>query len=184
MRYLHRIHRIPFLIWYSKHELTHILIGLVFAWFLRELWMELSPRYIFLSIIGSLIIDADHLLYLFVYARHEWYSVEARKILRQGQIGTLLRFWRDNHKQNTGLLSHNIYFLIFFFCVSAASFYFDWKGAVVFFGAIVLHLLFDIFDDLWVLGKINENWKHLTRSQRLEQQNNADTNYSNNPDPA
>lgn len=47
--------------------------------------------------------------------------------------------------------------------LSAVSFHFDSKTGVVIFGSIVLHLLFDIFDDLWVLGHLNQNWKRLRR---------------------
>lgn len=160
---MRRITRVPYYIWYSKHEFTHILMGLLFAWFLREAWGEFSIRYVFIAIIGSLIIDIDHLLYCFIYGGHEQYAVEARKFLRQGQIGTMLRFWGDNHKHNIGLASHNIYVLGFLLSLSLVSWHFDWKVSVIFFGANVLHLCFDVVDDFWVLGKLNENWKHLRR---------------------
>ncbi len=162
---LSRIKRVPFWIWYSRHELTHVLIGLTFAWFLREVWGEFSTRHVFWAVIGSVVLDADHLLYFFLYGRHEWYARESRRILRRGQIGTLINFWKNNHKQNTGLASHNIYFLAFFAGISFICAYFDLKSSLVFFGAIVLHMVFDMFDDLWALGRLNENWKRLRRKK-------------------
>lgn len=140
-------------------------MGLVYAWFLRELWNEFSLWYGFLAIIGSLAIDLDHAFYMFFYGRHEPYAQEARKILKAGQIGTFFRFMRDNHKHNTSLASHNIYFIAFFTIVSILAAQFDLKSAVAFFGAIVLHLIFDICDDIWVLGYLNENWKRLRRKK-------------------
>ncbi len=168
MRHLHKIKRVPFIVWYSKHELTHILLGLVYAWFLRELWNQFSWHYLWLSIFGSLVIDADHLAYAFTYGRHDIYSVEVRRILKQGQIGTLFKFWRDNHKHNTGLATHNMYILGFCLILGLISLFFDWKVRTVLFGAIVLHLLFDIIDDLWVLGRVNDNWKHLRHKKTTQ----------------
>lgn len=155
----------PYLMWYSRHHMIHILIGLVYAWILREWWNEFSFRYIVLALIGSEIIDMDHVIYMFFYGRHEAYAIQARNFLRQGQLGTLVKFLADNHKHNTSLASHNIYFLAAFFILAVVSFQFDWNASVVFFGAIVLHLLYDIFDDFWALGYMNENWKRLRRKK-------------------
>ena len=165
MHHFYKIKRVPFVIWYSKHEITHLLIGLVFAWILREVWGVFSFYYVFLAAVGSLVIDVDHLLSFFTYGRKDWYAQEVRRILRQGQIGTLLRFWRDNHKHNTGLASHNVYVLAGFLVLAAVSTQFDWKASVIFFGAIFLHLVFDMFDDYWALGHLNDNWKHLRRNK-------------------
>lgn len=161
--YLSKIKRVPFVIWYTKHELTHVLIGLVYAWILREVWGEFSLYYGLLSVIGSLIIDLDHFLYFYVYGRHEPYSIEVRRFLRSGQIGTVFKYWRDNHKENTGLATHNVYFIGFFILWCFVASYFDWKASIAFFGAIGLHLIFDLGDDLWVKGYLNDNWKHLRR---------------------
>lgn len=166
MHHLHRIKRVPYVLWYGKHELTHVLIGLLFAWFLRELWNEFSLKYGLFTIIGSLIIDLDHGFYLFFYGKHDQYALEAKKFLRQGQIGTLFKYFQDNHKNNTSLATHNIYFIGFFALISIGAFWLDMRSSLAFFGAVVLHLLYDVLDDLWVKGYINENWKHLRRRKR------------------
>lgn len=146
-----------------KHTFTHILIGLVYAWILREWWQEFSFRYIYLAAVGSVVPDIDHFLYFFVYGRREWYAVEVKRLLKQGQVRTLAFFLANNHKYNTGLATHNVYFLGFFILLSLLSFQHDWKTGVVFFGVFVLHLLFDVVDDIWVLGHVNESWKRLRR---------------------
>lgn len=164
MRYVRRIKTIGIdFITCGKHIFTHILIGLVYAWFLREWWQELSIPYTVLAAFGSVMIDLDHVIYFFTYGRKEWYAQEVRKLLKQGQLRSLMYFLKTNHKYNAGLATHNIYFLAGFFLLSLVSFQFDWKSGVVIFGAIVLHLLLDILDDLWVLGYLNPNWKRLRR---------------------
>lgn len=163
-----KVKRVPYIIWYSKHELTHVLMGLAYAWFLRELWGDFSSYYVFLAVFGSLAIDLDHLFFFFTYGRNEPYAREVQKILKQGQFTYLIRYWRDNHKNNTGLASHNVYVLGFFLIFTLVSFGFDWKARVIFFGAVVLHLLFDILDDVWALGYINENWRHLRRKKTTD----------------
>lgn len=147
----------------GKHTFTHLLLGLLYAWFLREVWQELSAWYIFLAALASVLPDVDHFIYFFTYGRREWYAIEVRKLMRQGQIRTMLYFMKHNHKYNTGLATHNLYFLGLFFLLSFISFQFDSKTGVVIFGAIVLHLLFDLIDDLWILGHLNENWKRIRR---------------------
>lgn len=145
----------------------------MFAWFLRELWQQFEPRYIVLAAFGSVIIDIDHFLYYFTYGRHEDYAREARKILRAGQIGTYIKYCTNNHKNNTSLLTHNVYVMGFFVLMAFISFWFDWKARVVIFGAIVLHFVVDLVDDLWVLGHINDNWKRLRRKREALQRSEA-----------
>ncbi len=161
MGYIRRIRSLGFYLWHMNHMLTHMLIGMVYAWILREVWQQISTQYIILAAFGSVVIDIDHLLYFFTYGRHEWYAFEVRKLLRQGQLRTLWLFWKYNHKSNTGLATHNVYFVGFFIFLSLLSFQHDWKTGVVLFGAIVLHLIYDMFDDVMMLGHLNKSWKSI-----------------------
>ena len=148
------------IIWLCRHYFGHFLVGLTYAWILREVWAQLSVKYIFWSLVGSTWIDLDHFLYAVSYGRHDWYGRQFRQFLKQGQIRQWIAFVSNKHKHLTGLMTHNIYFIVFFILFSVASFYFDWKLGVVLFGAKVLHLVFDLVEDLIVLGYLNENWKH------------------------
>lgn len=168
MRYFSKIKRVPYLLWYSRHMLVHILIGMIYAWFLRELWGNFSFKNIIVAVIGSVIIDVDHFIYYFTYGRNEQYAQEVRKFLKQGLIGTYIRYCSANHKRNTSLLTHNVFILLFFIFLSGISFYYDWYARIVFFGAIVLHLIYDVVDDLWTLGYVNENWKRLRLKKRIK----------------
>lgn len=166
MRYFRRIGSVGWFVWQARHEFTHVLIGLMYAWFLREWWQELNFSYILLAAAGSVLIDVDHLLYWFLYGKNDWLAKEVRRLIRQGQLRNVWLLIKYNHKYNTGLATHNIYFIGFFFLLSITSFQFDWKTGVVLFGATVLHLLFDVTDDLWVLGHVNDNWKRLKRKKQ------------------
>lgn len=147
----------------SKHMLTHVVIGLLYAWFLRLFWVDLSTKYMVMAVVGSVLIDFDHVAYFFTYGRREWYATQARKLMKLGQFKNLCYFLKEGHKHNTGLATHNVYYLGFFLVLSIISFQYDWVAGVVLFGSIVLHFLFDIADDLWVLGHLNDNWKRLRR---------------------
>lgn len=168
MRYVKKIGSLGFYIWHTRHHFAHVAIGLGFAWFLREWWNEFSPRYLTLALVGSVLIDFDHFLYIFVYGRHEWYAKEVKKFLRAGQLRDVWAFLSKNHKYNTSLATHNVYFIGFFILLSFVCSRFDWKAGIVLFGATVLHLLFDVLDDLWALGYVNPNWKRLKRIKNDE----------------
>ncbi len=45
----------------------------------------------------------------------------------------------------------------------------DWEVGVILFGAMILHYLFDIFDDFVQLGAVNTNWKRWGRKKSSHQ---------------
>ena len=149
--------------WYLKHETTHVLIGVAFAWLLREIWGEFDSKQLYLSIVGSLIPDLDHFVFFFFYGRHDPYSLEVKRFLRQGNISSLATLLAEGHKENTNLWSHNVYVIGFLLLGIVLSYQLDWKVAVVLLGSMILHFVFDILDDLVVLGSVNPNWKRWGR---------------------
>lgn len=163
MRYIWPVKTVSRLIWYSKHESTHVLVGLVYAWFLRESWGSFSTSQIFWAALGSLLPDLDHLIYFFFYGRSDAYSLQVKQFLRQGQLVNLFRFVAKGHKYNTDLWSHNVYIVSLLFLGVSASSLFDWQLGMILFGSMVLHLLFDIVDDLIFLGYLNTNWRRWGR---------------------
>jgi len=153
-----RVRGLGFIFWHSRHELYHVLIGLVWAWFLREWWNEFNGKWIFLSIIGSLLPDADHILYFLTYGRRTHYTKQIRNFLKSGQWRKLTVFIEIGHKHNTNLSLHNIYIVMILLIGSIISLFFDWRSGVVFMGAMVCHYIFDILDDIFQLGALNPNW--------------------------
>lgn len=158
-----RIRGIGFILWHARHEFYHILLGLLWAWFLRERWNEFNPRWIWWSLIASLLPDADHLLYFIVYGRRDWYSRTVRSFLKTGEWRNLVVFIENGHKRQTRLASHNFYVMGFLFLCALASSFVEWQLGVILFGAMFIHYLFDIVDDLLMLGYVNENWKRWGR---------------------
>ncbi len=154
------------MVWYSKHEFTHVLIGLVYAWYLREIWGEFSVRQIYWSVFGSLLPDVDHLIFFFFYGRSDPYSLQVKKFLHEGNFGRLISFVSLSHKKNTNLWSHNVYIVTVLFLGALFSFQFDWKVGIILFGSMFLHFVFDIVDDILLLGGLNPNWKRWGRNRK------------------
>lgn len=147
------------MLWHARHMGYHILLGLVWAWIMREVWAQFNPKWFLTSIIGSLIPDLDHLNYFFGYGKRDSYTQTIWEMLKKRQWRALAVFVSTGHKYNTSLSYHNYYFTGFLVLVAIVAGYFDWQAGVVFFGAMVGHYLFDIFDDFVQLGEINPNWR-------------------------
>lgn len=162
-RSVRRIKGLGFILWHTRHEFYHILLGLVWAWVLREWWHEFSVRWIWWSIAGSLLPDVDHILYSFLYGRKDMYAREIKSLLFSRQWRDLTTFVETGHKSNTSLATHNIFFVLLLFTLAAISSFVEWRLGVILFGAMVIHYLFDIVDDILLLGKPNPNWKRIRR---------------------
>ncbi len=158
-----RVKGLGFIAWHGRHYLYHLLIGLVWAWFLRERWNEFNTRYITFSLLGSILPDIDHILYFLYYGKRETYSKSVIGFIKTHQWRNLTLFLKNGHKYNTNLSYHNIYAVGFFIALSCISSFFEWRVGIVLFGAMILHYLFDILDDFLVLGYINSNWKRWGR---------------------
>lgn len=157
---------IGFIAWNGRHYMYHLLVGLVWAWFLRERWNEFNTRYISYALIGSLLPDLDHLLYFLYYGKRETYTQSVLGYIKSHQWRNLTLFLKNGHKYNTNLSYHNIYTVAFFLILSYISSFIEWRVGVVLFGAMMLHYIFDIIDDFLVLGYVNSNWKRWGRGER------------------
>jgi ABC-type transport system involved in cytochrome bd biosynthesis fused ATPase/permease subunit len=158
-----RLKGLGFILWHTRHEVYHVLLGLVWAWFLREIWQQLNAEWIVIAVLGSLLPDLDHFFYFFIYGRKDMYSKQVKSFFKSREWRILWNFIETGHKYQTDLLTHNFYFMAFLFLVAAASFFYNWKVGVVLFGAMLIHYLFDVFDDIIALGYINTNWKRWRR---------------------
>lgn len=158
-----KIKGLGFLLWHMRHHYYHILIGVVWAWILREVWHSFQPRWIALSIIASELPDADHFVYFFTYGKKDPYSKLVKSLFANRQWRLLWYTIDKGHKYNTNLATHNYFTIMFLTGLSVLAYFFEWQSAVVFLGAMVLHYIFDIVDDLLILGSINPNWKRWGR---------------------
>jgi membrane-bound metal-dependent hydrolase YbcI (DUF457 family) len=161
-----RLKGLGFMLWHARHEFYHVLLGLVWAWFLREIWQQFNVLWITVAIIGSLLPDLDHFFYFFVYGRKDMYSKQVKSFFKGREWRILWKFLETGHKYQTDLATHNFYFMIFLLLLSLLSFFYDWKVGIVLFGAMLTHYLFDVFDDIVTLGYINVNWKRWRRQNK------------------
>lgn len=159
-----RLKGLGFIMWHARHEFYHVLLGLMWAWFLRELWQQLNVRFIIIAAVGSLIPDLDHFFYFFFYGRKDMYSQQVKDFFKGREWRILTTYLSTGHKYQTNLVTHNFYFVTFLFFLSIASFFYDWKAGIVLFGSMLTHYLFDIWDDIITLGYVNANWKRLGTS--------------------
>jgi hypothetical protein len=160
-----RIKGMGYILWHGKHEFIHILLALVWAWFLRELWSEFNVRWVIAAIFGGLLPDIDHVLYYVAYRKRDPYAKLVLQFLKQREWRILAQFIETTHKYNTNLSFHNIYIALLLFSFCAVSYVYDWRVGVVLFGAMVTHYLYDIVDDFLILGYMNPNWKRLGRAK-------------------
>lgn len=156
-----------FILWHAKHEIYHALLGIVWAWILREWWGELNWKWIALSVAGSLLPDVDHILYFFTYGREEAYTKNIFHLIKTRQWRNVTLFIKNGHKYNTGLSYHNYYVAGALLIISLLSILYDWQTGIILFGAMVIHYAFDILDDIFILGYTNSNWKRWGREREI-----------------
>lgn len=166
LRRFPRVRGLGFLMWQARHEFYHILIGLMWAWFLRERWNEFNAGWIAWAVFGSLIPDIDHAFYVFSYGKTDQYARDIRKFLRNRQWRMLTVFVESGHKHQTNLASHNIYVTALLIVLALCSSLIEWRVGLILFGAMTTHYIFDIVDDFVQLGTINPNWKRWGRQKQ------------------
>ncbi len=154
-----RIKGLGYILWHTRHHAYHLLIGLIWAWTLREVWQEFQPKWIVLSLIASELPDIDHLLYFLTYGRQDPYSKLVKSLFANHEWRLLWYTIDTGHKYNTNLATHNYFTILVLTGLSLIAFIFERQSSVVFLGSMVLHYVFDIVDDLLILGSINPNWK-------------------------
>ena len=165
MRSLARIRGLGYIVWQSRHMAYHMLIGLGWAWFLRERWGEFNTRWILISVVGSVLPDIEHIYYFLGYGRQDAYAKSVLGLLHHHQWRELFLYVSTKHKHNTSLAYHNIYTLFAFILVGLLASYSEWQVGVILFGAMASHYIFDMSDDVFLLGALNPNWKRWGRKR-------------------
>jgi hypothetical protein len=160
-----RIKGFAFLMWHARHEWYHVMFGLLWAWILREWWGEFNPKWVLLSAFGSVLPDIDHFIYFLGYGRKESYTQTIWSYIQNRQWRLLVTFIETGHKYNTNLSFHNYFVMMILFAGSCIAYFFDWKASVVLFGAMTIHYIYDVIDDIITLGHINPNWKRWGRKK-------------------
>ena len=144
----------------AYHMQLHIVMGVLCGLFMGHLFPE-TPllKLISIGVIGAILPDFDHLLFIFIYGRKTEFARIIKSFLRKHKIKNAISFIKLNHKYNTSIYSHNMLSVILAFSLfyylytvrdnaSLSTFFLSWFG----------HYVFDIFEDVLFFKKINPNW--------------------------
>lgn len=146
-----------------QHGSFHLLFG-IFAFFIGYWWEPVFFSQHFFSLflvmlVGTFIPDVDHFLYYYSYGRKKDYAKICRDLIRKRDLKGYFKFVKSNHKQNTGIYSHNLgtLFLVGFFTLYEL-YQRDSIHMSMFFLAWTFHYIFDILEDFLFFKKPNKNW--------------------------
>lgn len=153
-----KLRGLAFIFWHSRHMGYHLLIGLAWVWFLREMWNGVYPGWVVVSLFGSVFPDIEHMVFFLRRRNHDDYAAMAVSLLKDREWRTLARFIEKGHKYNTKLAYHNIYSILILLVLLVCAHRFHAHGFFVFIGAMIFHYVFDILDDYAILGRLNPNW--------------------------
>jgi hypothetical protein len=156
-----RVRGIGYILWHTRHMFYHMLLGMAWAWFLREMWHEFNFKWLVISVFGSVLPDFEHLVYFFTYGKKDQYTRHISDFLKKHEWRIVTVYIEQGHKHNTKLKFHNFYFMGLLLILTTICYQYDWNSSVVLFGAMSSHYIFDIFDDLVTVGHINPNWTRL-----------------------
>jgi hypothetical protein len=153
-----RLQGLAYITWHARHLLYHILLGVAWMWIIRDQLSVYSPQLLLLSITGSVFPDVEHLVFFLFSGKRDPYSVQIKKYVWHRDWRVLATFIERGHKYNTRLSYHNIYTIVL--CVVIGFIFLVFRGYpyFVFTGAMVIHYVFDMMDDIALLGYTNSNW--------------------------
>ena len=117
--------------------------------------------YTFLSVItflvGSYIIDVDGVISVFIIQRNKPEAVEIINAIKKFKIKEASTLGTKYHKKFNRLLLHNIVGFIFVITGFVISIWIGSHLKILFWGAVLFHFIFDIYDDFYQLKHLN-NW--------------------------
>lgn len=145
-------------VWHAKHVLTHLLIGVGWFFLLEYFYPGLPTQYFYLALFASLLPDLEHIYFLLVKKPTSRYTKEIMHLIQQGKMVELFRFVEKKHKYETFLPFHHIITPLVALIGCGIAIHIDRFGTAVFWGAFTLHYVFDIVEDVVLLGKLNPNW--------------------------
>lgn len=125
--------------------------------------------YLFIAIFSSVLPDLEHVYYLFISKnRHSDYTQQIKTLLKKRQLLALFKLVEHNHKTQTFLLFHHVGVAFIFMLLAIWAFFKQHEFLTIFYGGILSHYAFDIFDDFLILKRLNPNWtRGFKRAWRL-----------------
>ena len=133
-------------------------MGVFWIMVLRLVDPDVADKFIPLALVGSLFPDLEHFVFHFVTHRNSQYSREIKQFLRKRQVVNLAIFLEKNHKTESFLPLHHLFVVLMAIVATVIAFFNGKEGTVVFLGAVAIHYLFDMVDDVIFLRRLNPNW--------------------------
>ena len=140
------------------HGEIHFLLGIVIAFVVYACFHDNLFDLLVISTIGSFFPDIDHLIYLFFYGKNTDYSIQARGILLSKGFVKYIEYCKENHKNNTGILSHNILTPVISLVLAMYLGFVGNSLLTALFFSITFHFVYDMLEDLLFFGRLNNNW--------------------------
>lgn len=151
----------------KKEILTHLLYLIVFFLFVVLLrgWIQLTPDnalriglFLLGGLIGTLLPDIDHLIYIYVLKPQDLTSMRVNHMVQKREIWSTLELLSLTRDERKSLIFHTAYFQVIFwvltFLVVSSSGSVFGRGVVL---AFSLHLIVDQLIDLVKLENL-DNW--------------------------
>ncbi len=144
----------------NNHMTIHVLLGIICGLLVERLYpSEEAKKLVLIGVLGNIFPDGDHLLYWFYYGRKTEYSKMVKQLLRKFKLRGVWRFCTNNHKELTSLYSHNLAAPLLTF---VPFLYFQNNDTHIYLQIFLLswtvHYIYDILEDLLMLGHLNPNW--------------------------
>ncbi len=122
-------------------------------------WLDVSFWPLWLGgLIGTVLPDLDHLIYVYFLRPHELTSQRVERMVRQARLSDFLRLLAETRGERTKLIFHTLFFQLIFlgltFLVITSSASLLGRGLVL---AFSLHLLIDQIVNLVEMGSLG-NW--------------------------
>ena len=140
-----------------RHYTQHLLVAFIGFITLPLFGINLNLQTLFYFIFATFVVDLDGLLSVFIFRNkisEAGKIVESLKSLRFMESATLGTI---HHKKLNRLILHNVFGLLFVVIILFYAYTSDNLVLIVTFWAILSHFVFDIWDDYYQLGHIN-NW--------------------------
>ena len=159
----------------KKLVLIHVLWSLVLMglMILLKHWFDVRMALILLSgaVVGSILPDIDHLIYIYLSKPDESYSQEISSLINQRKFSLALDRISFARQDRKNLLFHNVLFqllfIVFAYLVVSSNTNLFGRGLVL---AFSLHLSIDQLIDLVKVGNIDNWFSNVKISLRKEQQ--------------
>ena len=141
------------------HIYIHLLVGLLSVWQTsRFLDTVVDWNWMLAGLLGAVLPDIDHLMFIFGYGRKSEYAKVSKAYMRLWKWNDLIVYWKKNHKSNTNIVSHNILSLALFYGLYKLFVGRSHYAIGVLFVSMGNHFIFDLIEDLLFMGRFNRNW--------------------------